>query len=100
MGTAAPAKSQTIEDLPLAAMSQCNYGILTWSDAYIKVKSGGIDVLKIDSTLPTVISFGCLSQTEKTVLVVHSFVDGQPDDYLVVPKQWVMKIVPLKVEEK
>lgn len=90
------AQSATVDNLPLAAKSQCDMGKLTWRDAYIRTKAGGIDPLNIDSTLPVVVSYGCIAQTEKAVLIIHSFVNGQPDDFLVVPKGWVDELILLK----
>lgn len=86
----------TVNDLPQAALSKCDMGKITWRDAYIKTKAGGLDPHNIDSTLPIVISYGCIAQTEKAVLIIHSFVNGQPDDFLVVPKGWVDELIMLK----
>jgi hypothetical protein len=50
----------------------------------------------IEAGMPTVVSYGCTAQTANAVLIIHSFVNGQPDDYLVVPKGWIKEIIQLK----
>jgi len=80
------------KDLPLATTSQCDYGILTWRDAYIVTKVTSLDTSKLDSTFPLVTSIGCIAQTPEGIMIVHSFTGGQPDTFMLIPKAWILGI--------
>ncbi len=91
----AEGQQYTLNDLPLASGASCDLGRIVWKDAFIATRSGGLDPTKIEEMAPEVISYGCMSQSENSVLVIHSFVNGKPDDFLVVPKGWITGVTKL-----
>jgi hypothetical protein len=78
----------------------CNIGVVDWRDATIYLKRGGLNLKDIDNMTTPVMSFGCIAETEKTLVIIHSFVGGQPEDYLVVPKEWATKVTYLTLKEE
>ena len=75
----------------------CRIASVQWSDTVIRVKVKGI--IPDPDLLVPVLSFGCVRETETAVVVIHSFTDGQPDDFLAIPKSWTVKITPLHAKE-
>ena len=86
--------------VPSVYTEKCDMAIVNWVDASIHVKTGGIDLAKANEPEPYVSSFGCTAQTEDFIYVIHSFVDGKPDDYLKIPKAWTMDIKRLSLSEE
>jgi hypothetical protein len=80
------------EDKPKDA---CAFAHVEWQDAGLYSKTAGIELSEIDNLTIPVMSVGCVRVMEKSVLVVFHFVDGKPDVYMAIPKQWVIKITPL-----
>src|SRR3990167_11317509 len=76
----------------------CEISMVTWQDAVIRIKVKGT-VPDADLLIP-VISFGCVRETETAVVVVHSFTNGEIDDFLSIPKSWTVKITPLHKKEE
>jgi hypothetical protein len=60
-------------------------GCVHWRDAMIVTKSDG-DFLK----LPDCISLGFVFDYEDITYVIHNFSSGEVDDYLAIPKGWVV----------
>ena len=82
--------------LPLYA-EECQLAIVEWQDAVIHTRESEIH----DNLLAPAISFGCVQTIKGVIVVIHSFSNGHPSDYLAIPSKWATKITPLqKVEEK
>lgn len=73
----------------------CHMAIVQWRDAVIYTRKDGLDVTKLDELTADTLSFGCIVESDKTIGIIHSFVEGKPADFLVIPKSWATKIVPL-----
>jgi hypothetical protein len=82
------------------AQNSCEAGVVDWQDATIYTRHGGLDMNEAEKLVTPVMSFGCVSEAEKVVVVIFSFVEGVPDDFLVIPKQWAVKITYLKAKEE
>lgn len=84
-------------DLPEFDTHQCVPARVEWTDAMIRIKASransNITARDIDLDAPKVVSFGCAAQTPLNVVLIHSFVEDKPDDYLTIPKGWVTKLV-------
>lgn len=91
---------QTPYEPPKSESHHCDAAMVIWKDASIHVKTGGLDVDKIEELVPVILSYGCISQTADYVIIIHSFVNGKPDDFLIVPKSWTNKIITFKADDK
>ena len=89
-----------VKDLKPTSGHVCDMGAVLWVDACIWVKAKDVEVSEIDANMPEILSIGCISQTEKTVVVIHSFVGGKPDDFLGIPKGWIKEITLFEASEE
>ena len=62
-------------------------GCVHWRDAFIVIKSGGEF-----HPPPDCISLGFVFTIEDVTYVVHNFSDGEVDDYMGIPKDWVVSV--------
>jgi hypothetical protein len=79
----------------------CTPARVDWIDAAIQTNatsiSTSITAKDIDASIPRAFSFGCVNKTAAAIVVIHTFSQDEPDDYLVIPKGWVLLITPLQL---
>jgi hypothetical protein len=95
------AEEFTVDQLYEFDSHSCTPARVRWLDASLQTRatsvSTDITAADIDASIPEFSSWGCVNKTLLAVVVIHSFVDGAPDDYLIVPKSWVVEITPLQL---
>lgn len=76
----------------------CRLAMVEWQDAVIYAKASEVFSLDKPLTSPS-ISIGCLLERKNDLIVIHGFQNGKPDDFIVLPRGWVMKITYLKPKD-
>jgi hypothetical protein len=77
---------QTIKD---AKNKQCDLGMVDWVDATLY----GKDTLKDPDIMVTPVrTFGCICQSEHTIVVIFNMTNGEPNSFMVIPKEWAITV--------
>ena len=74
---------------------ECTVGVLEWRDAVLSTRSTDVDAAKT----ARIVTFGCVITKEKEYVVIMSITADVPDVFITVPKDWAVKLTPLKVSE-
>lgn len=74
----------------------CVIAIVEWRDAVLTTR--GVDVESAQTA--KVISFGCVFVNPTDVKVILSMTRGEPDIFLTIPKDWLVKITPSKLRRR
>lgn len=78
----------------------CYSAVVEWRDATVHVKDRPIDPNHLDDLITLQTSFGCVTESEHTIVMIFNFNNGQPDTYLAIPKQWAIKITKVGGDDK
>lgn len=97
----AKCSAEELPDFPVAAFEsrKCDAGMVIWQDAIIYTHQEGIK--DVESLMPRITTFGCISQTARQIVVMFSFIGdanvmGTPTQFLLIPKEWVMIVKVLE----
>ena len=76
--------------------------IVEWVDVAKKTNDDAFDPgCDIDSRPATMETIGWLYQkSEKTILLVQEYYEGEPRDWIAIPRMLIKKIIPAKKDEK
>ena len=81
---------------------KCTVCVIDWSDACVRVRAEDAFAKAMELGTPLTsqaTSIGCMFMREtergKEMVIVQSFSEGAPSDFIVLPGTWVVKITPL-----
>ena len=69
----------------------CHAGSVTWMDAALYTRQG-VPSDDLSKMLVPAVSYGCVDVQDKAVLVIYSFSNREPENFIVIPAPWITRV--------